>query len=35
MKAGASYKRIKVHRKLLEATARTGGAERERFDCVA
>ena len=34
LKSGGSYKRIKVHRKLLEATARTGGAERDRFDCV-
>jgi hypothetical protein len=31
---GAGGKRIKVHRKLVEATARTGGPyERERFDC--
>ena len=34
-KFGASYKHINIHRKLIEATARTGGAERERFDCVA
>jgi hypothetical protein len=31
---GAAGKRIKVHRTLVEATARTGGSrERERFDC--
>jgi hypothetical protein len=33
-KVGLSGKQIKVHRKLVEATARTGGRyERERFDC--
>jgi hypothetical protein len=33
-KVGLSGKRIEVHRKLVEATARTGGPrERERFDC--
>jgi hypothetical protein len=34
-KFGASGKLIRVHKRLVEATARTGGAERERFDCVA
>lgn len=35
VKVGASYRHIKVRRELVSATARTGGAERERFDCVA
>jgi hypothetical protein len=31
---GAGFKRIKVHRKLVSATARAGGLERQRYDCV-
>ena len=35
VKFGVSGKRIKVHKQLVSATARTGGTyERERFDCV-
>ncbi len=33
-KYGASFKSINVHKRLVEATARTGGAERDRFDCA-
>ncbi len=31
---GLAGKLIRVHRRLVEATARTGGAERDRFDCA-
>jgi hypothetical protein len=31
---GAAGKKINVHRKLVEATARTGGDDRDRFDCA-
>jgi hypothetical protein len=35
VKFGAAYKRIKVHRTLVSATARTGGPyERQRVDCT-
>ena len=30
---GAGFKRIAVHRALVEASARTGGLERRRLDC--
>ncbi|HET6550417.1 MAG TPA: hypothetical protein VFG79_18275 [Solirubrobacter sp.] len=33
IKFGAGGRLIKIHRTLVEATARTGGRERERFDC--
>ena len=33
MKFGLSYKRIKVHRSLVDASARVGGLERRRQDC--
>jgi len=33
-KFGLAGKLIHVHRRLVGATARTGGAERDRFDCV-
>jgi hypothetical protein len=35
MKFGLSYKRIKVHRRLVDASARVGGFERRRQDCQA
>lgn len=34
-KLGAAYKRIAVHRSLVEASARAGGYERRRLDCQA
>ncbi|MBE2318550.1 hypothetical protein DVA67_021395 [Solirubrobacter sp. CPCC 204708] len=33
-KFGGSVKRIKVHRSLVSASARAGGFERQRYDCV-
>jgi len=33
-KFGAAGKRIRMHKQLVEATARTGGADRDRFDCA-
>ncbi len=33
-KFGLAGKLIRVHRRLVDATARTGGRERERFDCT-
>ncbi len=30
---GGTYKRIKVHRSLVSASARADGRERQRFDC--
>jgi hypothetical protein len=33
LKFGVSYKRIKVRRSLVSASARAGGFERERLDC--
>jgi hypothetical protein len=33
-KFGGSIKRIKVHRELVSASARVGGLDRERYDCV-
>jgi hypothetical protein len=32
-KFGGAFKRIKVRKQLLSASARSGGFERERFDC--
>lgn len=34
-KFGAAFKRIAVHRSLVEASARAGGFERRRLDCQA
>jgi hypothetical protein len=33
-KFGGTVKRIRVHRSLVSASARTGGLERQRYDCV-
>ena len=33
-KFGAGGRLIRVHKRLVEASARTGGAERDRFDCA-
>ena len=32
---GAGTKRIRIHKRLVSATARTGGRARERFDCAS
>ena len=31
---GGGYKRIQIHKQLVDASAWVGGAERERFDCI-